>query len=43
MKNKKELSRCKYGLFVHHILPCAAYSDGTPVKSIDEMAEVFDT
>jgi len=43
MKYKKELSRCKYGLFVHHILPCVVYSDGTPVKSIDEMAEAFDT
>ena len=39
----KKLKKCKYGMFVHHILPEAHYADGTQPQTIDEMADAFDT
>ncbi len=39
----KDFKKCKYGMFIHHILPEAHYADGTKVQTIDEMADTFDT
>jgi len=39
----KDFYKCKYGMFIHHILPGARYADGTSVQTIDEMADAFDT
>lgn len=39
----KSFKKCKYGMFIHHILREAHYADGSKVQTIDEMADAFDT
>jgi len=39
----KPFYKCKYGMFIHHILREARYADGSQAQTIDEMADAFDT
>ena len=35
--------KCKYGMFIRHILKEARYADGRKAQTFDEMADAFDT
>lgn len=38
----KDLVNCKYGMFIHHVLPWSSYADGSKPQTIDEFADAFD-
>ncbi len=42
MEQRKPISRCKYGMFVHFIAPLAIYSDGEKPADIDQLIDRFD-
>ena len=38
----KDLVNCKYGMFIHHVLPWSSYADGSKPQTIYEFADAFD-
>ncbi len=42
MEQRKPISRCKYGMFVHFVAPLVFYSNGERPENIDRLIDRFD-